>query len=319
MTFWSPREVRTLFSAVAQAPSVHNTHPWFMELHGHAVQLYERWDIALPRHDPKGRDRLMSCGAALTNLELAMRVMGWETDVQLLPDHRHPDLAATVTAVRRQPPATTEADRYEAIPDRRSHREAFAGPLTPDEVRAVRAAVLGERVGVRQLTPADAEVVADMVEHTAGLLRHDHQYQRELSAWTIRHHGHSGVPREHLAHSLFGGLVRLGDGIPDHRALVDQVAHECVLVVETADDGRRDHLLAGMAVQRAWLAATHLGLAMSVITQPLQLREVRAGLSERLVLPGFPHALLRIGRPAHSVAASPRREFGDIVREPVTT
>ncbi|GAB3887457.1 NAD(P)H nitroreductase [Kibdelosporangium lantanae] len=293
MTVWSPVEVRRLYRAVAQAPSVHNTHPWVMELHGRSVQFYERWDVALPRHDPKGRDRLMSCGAAVTNLVLAMRVMGWGTDVQLVPGHTHPDLVATVTAVRRQPPSEAEADWYAAIPYRHSHRDAFAGAPAPEEVQAVRAALLGERVGVRQLSAADADPVAGLLVHTADLLRHDRLYQRELRRWMgVRHIGH----------------------VPDHRALADQMAHECVLVVETVDDGRRDHLLAGMAVQRAWLAATHLQLAMSLITQPLQLREVRAGLSERLELPGFPHALVRVGRPARPVAASARGDVGDVVR-----
>ena len=42
-----------------------------MELHERSVLLFERWDVALPHQDPKGRDRLLSCGAALENLRLA--------------------------------------------------------------------------------------------------------------------------------------------------------------------------------------------------------------------------------------------------------
>ncbi|TCO61971.1 Acg family FMN-binding oxidoreductase [Actinocrispum wychmicini] len=316
MSFWSPIEVRTLFRAVAQAPSVHNSQPWVMELHERSVLLFERWDVALPHHEPKGRDRLLSCGAALTNLRLAMRVMGWQVSTLLLPDPAQPDLVATVTAVRRQPPTETEADWYAAIPERRSHRYRFDDkPLTPHEIDAVEAALVGERVSSRRLAADEAGMVAGLMEHTAELLHHDHRYQRELRSWTVRRgRDRAGIPVDQLTHGLFGGLVRLGDGVPDHEVLTARIADECVLVVETVDDGRRDHLIAGAAIERAWLAATHLGLAVSVITQPLQLAEVRAGLSERLHLPGFPHALLRVGRPSLSVAASPRRSFSDLVR-----
>jgi hypothetical protein len=88
-----------------------------------------------------------------------------------------------------------------------------------------------------------------------------------------------------------------------------------MFVIEILDDSKRDHVLAGAAIQRAWLAAPALGLAASLITQPLQLPEIRAGLSDRLTLPGFPHALLRVGRSDHAIKPAPRRPYAEVVRE----
>jgi nitroreductase len=88
--------------------------------------------------------------------------------------------------------------------------------------------------------------------------------------------------------------------VPDLPTLTDRMRRECVLLVETPDDGPRDHVRAGMAAQSTWLAATAVGLAGSMLTQPLQVPEVRAGLIEGLSLPGFPQAFLRFGHPADS-------------------
>jgi hypothetical protein len=62
-----------------------------------------------------------------------------------------------------------------------------------------------------------------------------------------------------------------------------------------ATTGRLDHVRAGMATEQTWLAATDSGLVGSVLTQPFQLHEVRAGLVESLTLSGFPQLLFRFG------------------------
>ncbi|MCE7004658.1 nitroreductase family protein [Kibdelosporangium philippinense] len=318
MSFWAPGEVRLIFQAVAQAPSVHNIQPWVLELHERSVLLFERWDHAIPRHDPKGRDRLMSCGAALANLELAMRYLGWETTTTLFPDRAHPDLVASVSAVRPRTPTSTERDRYLAIPYRRSQRFKFDGePLSADEIRAVRHSLAGERVSYHRVTGRqEAEAVATLSEHSAQVLRHDHRYLHELQALTIdRGKARLGLPADRIAHGLFGGLVHSGDPVPEHETLTSLIARECVFVVETVDDTSRDHVAAGKVIQLAWLTATRLGLAASLITQSLQVPEVRAGLSEKLQLPGFPHALMRFGRATRVPKPSPRRQFADVVRE----
>ena len=76
-------QLGVLARAVSRAPSVHNSQPWQLLVRGTEVDLLERRDVALRRHDPSGRDRLLSCGAAATNLQLAVRapaVVGVELD-----------------------------------------------------------------------------------------------------------------------------------------------------------------------------------------------------------------------------------------------
>ena len=317
MASWNRDEVKTLIDAVRLAPSVHNTRPWSLELSDHHALLFERRDITLPYHDPTGRDRVLSCGAALANAELAVRALGWRAETALLGDPLIPDWVGTVTATEPRSPTRTERARFAAIPHRRSHRLPF-GPevLSDDEINLIAAAGSGGGVGIRQITGEDeVRAVAGLVEYATRVSRDNRAYQRELLGWSTHRHNRRarpGVQQERLGPGLrVGGLSRLSTPASDVDVVAERISEETVLVLFTEGDSRREYLLAGAALQRAWLEATALGLAASVVTQPLHLSEVRGGLAGWLELPGRPHALLRVGRPPRLVPPSPRK----LVRE----
>ncbi|HET6705722.1 MAG TPA: nitroreductase, partial [Amycolatopsis sp.] len=68
---WTAAETDVLVRSMMRAPSVHNTQPWLLEVEAAELRVRERAEPALPHHDPRGRDRAASCGAAVANLELA--------------------------------------------------------------------------------------------------------------------------------------------------------------------------------------------------------------------------------------------------------
>jgi nitroreductase len=321
MTSWTKGEITIVVSAVRRAPSVHNTQPWVVEFHDGFISLFERLDLTLHRHDPKGRDRLMSCGAALANLVLAVRILGWDARTSLFADPARPDEVARVAATGRRAPSDVDWERYSIIPWRRSHRGPFAAKPVPGELR--RTLVTAATAGGVQLRPLggldESTAVAGLLDHSALLLRQDRGYQRELAAWTNTRPAHrpgGGVPAPTLTHDTlpWAGLVRPTTSLPDTTTLAARLDREYLLLVETPDDGPRDHMLAGRAVQDCWLAATAAGLAGSVLTQPLQVAETRAGLIERLGLAGFPQALLRFGYPAGTSPRSPRVPLAELIR-----
>lgn len=302
---WTSGE-RGLLGLVAElAPSVHNTLPWRIVCADdtRTLSLLERRDRALPRHDPHGRDRLISCGAALTNVRLALRVLGWVPEIRLLPDPAAPDVVARVVARDRGDPVDEDVARYLAMSNRRSHRAPFLETPVGDATVQHLTAHGVDGVEIRRLdSELDAEVLARLLSHSAAVLRLDSAYQRELNAWTADDEhpvGGAGVavlPRRDAA-LPWAGLVRRSTAVPDRAILADRLARECLLLVETADDGPLDHVRAGMAMEEMWLAAIGAGLACAVLTQPLQVPEVRAGLVEALSLNGFPQVLCRLGYP----------------------
>ena len=69
-----------------RAPSVHNTQPWRWRLGDDAVQLHADRGRHLVATDPDGRDLVLSCGAALHHLLVALAAQGVEVEVDRLPD-----------------------------------------------------------------------------------------------------------------------------------------------------------------------------------------------------------------------------------------
>ena len=66
------RTVRAAIELASRAPSVHNSQPWRWMVGPHSVHLYadlRRW---LPATDADGRDLVVSCGAALHHLRVAL-------------------------------------------------------------------------------------------------------------------------------------------------------------------------------------------------------------------------------------------------------
>ena len=67
-------------------PSRRNSQPWLFDVWEEEVALYADKTRLLPALDPAGRELVISCGAALFHLRLAVRRAGYEDEVRLLPD-----------------------------------------------------------------------------------------------------------------------------------------------------------------------------------------------------------------------------------------
>jgi len=119
-----------LIATAARAPSVHNTQPWRFRVSSGIIELYADQRRKL-RTDPAGREMLISCGAALFGLRLAVRSLGYQPVVRLLPDPRRLRLLAAVSAGREQPMTGEERQMLDAIPHRHTHRGAFSSESLP--------------------------------------------------------------------------------------------------------------------------------------------------------------------------------------------
>src|SRR5260370_13611296 len=128
----SPQLLGHLIAAAARAPSVHNSQPWRFRAGRDVIELHADRSRSLARVDPAGREALISCGAALFGLRLAVRELGYVPDVQLLPDPRQPHVLARVRLGARMPITPREQQMLTAMPHRHTHR----GPFTADPMPA---------------------------------------------------------------------------------------------------------------------------------------------------------------------------------------
>lgn len=110
-----------------RAPSVHNSQPWRWIADGVTLQLWADPTRAMPATDHTGRELLLSCGAVLDHLRVAMAAAGWASATRRFPDPDNPDHLATLQF---QPAEVTGAQqlRANAITRRRTDRLPFEAP-----------------------------------------------------------------------------------------------------------------------------------------------------------------------------------------------
>ncbi|WP_086664514.1 hypothetical protein [Lentzea kentuckyensis] len=110
---WNPAEAAEIAEVANKAPVYSADRPWALELHGRSVYLFQTGRST--KQDPLGFDRLLSCGAALEHVVLAVLHAGWHPHVVFPTDMASPDLLVVVRADRRQPPGSQDLDLHRAI------------------------------------------------------------------------------------------------------------------------------------------------------------------------------------------------------------
>lgn len=177
-------DIGQVLRALSKAPSVHATQPWALEPGSDAVSLVERFDVTLPACDPLGRDRTISCGAALTNVVVAIRALGGAGRITLQPKGKYSELVATVTTTPAEAPTAKERALREAVDRRHSYRLPFSlRTLTWRDRNALQGALSGQGVTSHVVRRAECAALADLLDYAAKALGDNAAYQRELLAW----------------------------------------------------------------------------------------------------------------------------------------
>ncbi len=315
------RHAQYLIETAARAPSVHNSQPWRFRVGPQAIELW-----CDPRRkvqgDPIGREMLVSCGAALYGLRLAVRSLGCQPVVDLLPDRSQLRLMARVSAGAAAPINGLEREMLAAVPHRHTHRGPFTpGPLPAGLLAGLQNDALAE--GATLVFVEDALSYARLAQIAAAAARRgdlDPRARAEIRRWTrtAASTARDGVPAVALTarvpaqanrgrlpqrdFDLGRSIARLpGGGAPP----------VATAVLLTSGDRRADWLRAGQALQRVLLHAATKWVFASLHTQPLENAVTRALIRDQLALPGSPQMVLQLGL-AHSAASTARRPPGEL-------
>ncbi len=313
-----------LLRYAVQAPSNHNSQPWLFELSDDAVELRADRTRALPVVDHDDRELLISCGAALLTLRIAIRHYGFEDEIELLPDESDPDLLARIRLGKPHRPTEEEKLLFWAIAKRRTNRNVFEHRDVPKDLLAeLERAASSEGARLRVLEHDEQRhELADLVAEGDRRQFADPRFRRELASWIhgSRSRAHDGMPTHALelpaALAPFAPLVvrtfDVGKGAAAHdRKIAD--GSPVLAVLGTEGDTPRDWLAAGQALGRVLLRAAQDEVSASFLNQPIEVAELRAAVG-RLAKVGVPQIVLRLGY-GPGARPTPRRPLTDVVTD----
>lgn len=285
--------------AAAAAPSVFNSQPWRFRVRGNGVDVLTDRRRQLHVIDPRGRELLISVGAAVLNLRIAMLAHGRLPMLRLFPAPDEPDLVARVTVGGYTRITDTVRVLARAIPRRHTNRRPFAGIPVPRRVLGDLAAAARAEGG--RLVVADErarEALIGITRSAETRWRAEPSYWAEVAEWTAASNDRpDGVAPEAFGPWSLAQSVPLRDfGLvqPARRREVVAFEHEpTIVVLGTTVDTRHAWVRAGQALERVLLTAAVHGVASTPMTQPLEIDDLRHLVMR--VAGGMPQALLRLG------------------------
>jgi hypothetical protein len=318
-------DVMAMAEAARMAPSIHNSQPWTFERRPDGLAVREDLSRGLPVIDPHGRERAISCGAAVLNASIALQAAGYSAALSICPDPGDPTLLGVVRAVRRHPVDPAVSELMAAIPRRRTHRRVYRSHVVAEaDLLALREAVSSQGARLDVADTAARRQLAHLMRRALRAQLADSELRREAEDWVRRASGATpgraevdGIPAGSLGNFGFpvDSLAHAGNrGDGDAGVVEEELARSTVLVIATRGDTSTDWVLAGMAVERLLLVATVKELVASFAEQALQQEDTRQEVAQTLGQWGRPQVLLRIGRALVDTPPTPRRPLADLLR-----
>jgi nitroreductase len=308
------------------APSGHNTQPWLFEVHDESLNLLADRTRALPVIDPDDRELIISCGAALTNLVVAMKYFGFEPDITYFPVDNDNDLLATVKIKTRDyQPNDEDKMFFKSILKRRTNRLPFADDVVDGITKQKLIAITTEDKDVRFSIVDDAdkkEEITKLIEIADRAQSQNKSFCRELAQWVHPNRSNSkdGIPGYAFGMGdlisygspFFIGNLNWGDiQAGRDRNLVK--GSPLLAYMETKKDKPFEWLRTGMALERILLKAAYEGIAASYLNQPLEVPELFEKFKLLVDSPNYPQMILRMGY-GKEVKSTPRRDVEDVIK-----
>jgi len=303
-----------------RAPSFHNSQPWRFVACGNGVlHLYGDHD-RLVDTDSSGRQALLSCGAVLDHLKVAMAATGWAANVDHYPN---PNDITHLASIDFQPMSyVTEAHRRRAnaILLRRTDRLPFAAPVDWDEFGPMlRNAVPDDLAFVDVLPDSARAQLAEASQLTEAFRLYDSSYHAELDWWTAPFKTGDGIPPSALVSAAESDRVDIGRSFPvtsqpERRPQVTEDDSK-VVALSALGDSRKDILTCGEALSAALLEATMAGMATCPLTHVTEVAASRDIVAE-LTGHRLPQVLIRVGTvPALDATPppTPRRPLSEVL------
>ena len=289
------------------APSSHNSQPWHFVLEEDSVLICADRTRALPVVDPFDRELVISCGAALLNLRVALSHFKCPYAIRLLPYPADPDALAEVRICPDGYLDLELANLFPVLRRRATNRSDYAPDAVPPDLQQKLCEAAQTEGGA--LACIDDEKmcgeIAELIAEGDRLQFADARFRRELAAWLHSTRHSDGMPAYantvnrvlDMATPMVSAVVRtfdVGNGIAaSHHRLVQ--GSPLLACLSTTTDDVSAWLAAGQALERVLLVVAEAWFDASYLNQPVEIPALRLRLRDLIGSEAYPQILLRIG------------------------
>ena len=302
----------------SKAPSSHNSQPWKFKVQEHAdddnltVDVFADGTLRLVRTDIDGRELMISCGAVLYSLTLAIRSKGYSCEVNYANISqckiKEAFLVASILVKSKKTTTTAGDDNAEAlirqIPKRVTYRGDFStNKLAESELEAISKAIASEEGAWLQIvSPERRKLLADMIYDANDLQWRDPAWRNELASWVRPYSSGDGL---HIGPGILSPVVRLFISwfkfVGDFQGTNDRnlaLAGPVLAVIGCSSADPISWLKLGQALQKGLLVASSMDIFVSFFNQPLQVQQFGGlAVSEIIDRPaGYPCLIIRLGK-----------------------
>ena len=318
----------TLIRAATQAPSGHNSQPWWFETTEHSIIISPNLDKALPAVDGQHRELFISLGCALENLCTKATELHYQPQVSFSDegvitvdlqksDTVIPDPLATVIEKRQ-----TNRSEYEdknidpvllqSLMDR-LYKEV---PETKGQVKLYTFA--------KETPPFEILTQAVLQGNTVQM--GDPAFKSELLSWIRFNKKHSESTHDGLSYAVLGApnlprwvtepIVKASLKAKTQNKTdlkkIQSSSHMVLLTTEKNDIAT--WIQTGRTLERFLLLLTQEGIAHAYLNQPCEVPEISATLRENFpIAHAYPQILLRLGY-AQPMAYSKRKDIREVIK-----
>jgi hypothetical protein len=254
----------------------------------------------MPSTDRSAREAIISCGALLDHLRVAMAAAGWKAHVDRFPNPNNLDHLASIDFTPMKLVTEAHRRRADAILIRRTDRLPFAAPTEWESFEPLlRLAFDTDAVGLDVMSDDVREELEEMSKLTDSLRLYDSAYNSELSWWTAPFEFSEGIPYSALVSADEIERVDFGRTfpLPRHRERRAEVPgdHSKILALSTYGDSRKDALICGEVLSAVLLECTTAGLGTCTVTHITELRSTRELVAAVIGQDAVSQVLIRVG------------------------
>ncbi|MEB3033834.1 Acg family FMN-binding oxidoreductase [[Mycobacterium] nativiensis] len=302
-----------------RAPSLHNSQPWRWVADRGRLDLFLDSTRAV-YGDRSAREALISCGAVLDHLRVAMAAAGWTTEVERFPDPQRPEHLAALSFTAGDRVTDVQRYRANAILMRRTDRLPFMAPSNWEPFETLLHSSVDDPVRLCVVADEVRPAIAEASQLSEALRLYDSSYHAELNWWTAPFEVSDGIPESALVSAAESDRVDIARTFPvthnRERRIEVGDDHSKIVLLSTDSDDPEDALACGEALSTVLLECTMVGLATCPVTHLTEVPAGRAMLAGLVGRDDLPQILIRVGgTPAleSMPEPTPRRPLSDVL------